>query len=159
VKISHSAWKSYVSSGRILAVLFCLFMPLSSAQADEWHFSGVERIVAVSDIHGAYNALVTTLQEADVIDDNLAWSGGKTHFVITGDLLDRGPDSRRVMDLIIRLEYEAPLAGGRVHQLLGNHEVMNLIGDLRYVSDEEYAAFLDTNGFAAANRRTSTNRP
>jgi len=118
-------------------------LPLSFAQADEWHFSGVERIVAVSDIHGAYDALVTTLQEADVIDKKLAWSGGKTHFVITGDLLDRGPDSRRVMDLIMRLEHEAPLAGGRVHQLLGNHEVMNLIGDLRYVADEEYAAFLD----------------
>lgn len=110
---------------------------------DEWHFSGVDRIVAVSDIHGAYGALVATLQKADVIDKKLAWSGGKTHFVITGDLLDRGPESRRVMDLIIRLEREALLAGGRVHQLLGNHEVMNLIGDLRYVSDEEYAAFLD----------------
>ena len=143
MKISYSAWKSYASASRVLALLLGLSMPLSSAQADEWHFSGVDRIVAVSDIHGAYSALVTTLQEADVIDDDLAWSGGKTHFVITGDLLDRGPDSRRVMDLIIRLEYEAPLAGGRVHQLLGNHEVMNLIGDLRYVSDEEYAAFLD----------------
>jgi len=113
------------------------------AQVDEWHFSGVDRIVAVSDIHGAYDALVATLQEADVIDKKLAWSGGNTHFVITGDLLDRGPESRRVMDLIMRLEREAPIAGGRVHQLLGNHEVMNLIGDLRYVSDEEYAAFLD----------------
>jgi len=143
MKFSNSAWKSPTSFGRELVLLFCLLMPLSSAQADEWHFSGVERIVAVGDIHGAYNALVTTLQEADVIDDNLAWSGGKTHFVLTGDLLDRGPDSRRVMDLIIRLEQEAPLAGGRVHQLLGNHEVMNLIGDIRYVSDEEYAAFLD----------------
>jgi hypothetical protein len=47
------------------------------------------------------------------------------------------------MDLIMRLEHEAPLAGGHVHQLIGNHEVMNLIGDLRYVADEEYAAFLD----------------
>jgi len=124
-----------------LALLICAWGPL--AQADEWHFSDVERIVAVSDIHGAYDALVETLQAADVIDTDLAWSGGTTHFVVTGDLLDRGPDSRRVMDLIIRLEHEAPPAGGRVHQLLGNHEVMNLIGDLRYVVDEEYAAFLD----------------
>lgn len=116
---------------------------MSWAQADEWHFSDVDRIVAVSDIHGAYDALVATLQKANVIDDSLVWNGGKTHLVITGDLLDRGPKSRRVMDLIIRLEHEAPLAGGRVHQLLGNHEVMNLIGDLRYVSDEEFAAFLD----------------
>lgn len=118
-------------------------MPLSFTQADEWHFSNVERIVAVSDIHGAYDAAIETLQKSNVIDGSLAWSGGKTHLVITGDLLDRGPESRRVMDLIMRLEHEAPLAGGRVHQLLGNHEVMNLIGDLRYVSDEEYAAFLD----------------
>ena len=127
----------------LLASLLCLSSPSSLAQIDEWHYSGVDRIVAVSDIHGAYGALVTTLQKAEVIDKKLAWSGGKTHFVITGDLLDRGPESRRVMDLIMRLEREAPLAGGRVHQLLGNHEVMNLIGDLRYVSDEEYAAFLD----------------
>ncbi len=126
-----------------LALLLLCCVPFSSALADEWHFSGVKRIVAVSDIHGAYDALIATLQESDVIDDSLAWSGGKTHLVITGDLLDRGPESRRAMDLIIRLEQEAPIAGGRVHQLLGNHEVMNLIGDLRYVSDEEYAAFLD----------------
>ena len=140
---SHSVWKFSASLTRMLALSLCLFMPLSSAQADKWHFSGVDRIVAVSDIHGAYGALIETLQTANVIDEKLAWSGGKTHFVITGDLLDRGPESRRIMDLIIRLEYESRRAGGRVHQLLGNHEVMNLIGDLRYVADEEYAAFLD----------------
>jgi len=127
----------------LFGLLLCLQAPISLAQVDEWHFSGVDRIVAVSDIHGAYDALIATLQKADVIDKKLAWSGGKTHFVITGDLLDRGPESRRVMDLIMRLEREAPLSGGRVHQLLGNHEVMNLIGDLRYVSGAEYAAFLD----------------
>lgn len=127
----------------LLAVVLCLAAPLAFAEPDEWRYSGVDRIVAVGDVHGAYDALVATLQASNVIDDNLAWSGGKTHFVSTGDLLDRGPDSRRVMDLIMRLEDEAKLAGGRVHQLLGNHEVMNLIGDLRYVSKQEYAAFLD----------------
>ena len=141
IRVSTSTLRALLY--RSLALLVCLCMTWSTAHADEWHYSGVERIVAVSDIHGAYDALVETLQHADVIDDKLAWSGGNTHFVITGDLLDRGPDSRRVMNLIMRLEHEARLAGGRVHQLLGNHEVMNLIGDLRYVSDEEYAAFLD----------------
>ena len=120
-----------------------LFLSAPLVQADEWHFSDVEKIVAVGDVHGAYDALVQTLQAADVVGDDLSWSGGNTHLVMTGDLLDRGPYSRRVMDLIMQLEHEAPLAGGRVHQLLGNHEVMNLIGDLRYVADEEYAAFLD----------------
>ena len=137
------SWAPSASAVRALALLFILFSSLPTAEADEWHFSGVDRIVAISDIHGAYGAMVETLQAADVIDDELAWVGGKTHLVITGDLLDRGADSRRVMDLVIRLEHESRRSGGRVHQLLGNHEVMNLIGDLRYVADEEYAAFLD----------------
>ena len=67
-----------------------IFLSAPLAQADDWHFSDVERIVAVSDIHGAYDALIETLQVAEVIDKDFAWSGGKTHFVITGDLLDRG---------------------------------------------------------------------
>lgn len=128
---------------RFLALLFCMSLSWSPVQADEWHFSDVDRIVAIGDVHGAYDALVATLQEADVIDSDLNWSGGKTHLVSTGDLLDRGPKSRAAMDLFIRLEKQASRAGGRVHLLLGNHEVMNLTGDLRYVSDEEYAAFLD----------------
>ena len=128
----------------ISTVVF-LLAALCQAQvlADEWRWSGVERVVAVSDVHGALGAMTATLKNAGVLDEELAWSGGTTHLVITGDILDRGPDSRKVMDLIMRLEEEAPDAGGRVHLLLGNHEVMNLVGDLRYVSKEEYAAFAD----------------
>jgi len=127
----------------LLALLLCFCLSWSLALADDWRFSNVDRIVAVSDIHGAYDALLATFQEAGVIDDKLDWSGAETHLVITGDLLDRGPGSRQVVDLIMRLERQAAQAGGRVHQLLGNHEVMNLIGDLRYVADAEYAAFTD----------------
>ena len=132
-----------MARSQLLALLICPFLLCAAAAADDWHYSDVKRIVAVGDVHGAYDALISTLQHSDVIDNDLAWSGGSTHLVFTGDLLDRGPKSRLVMDLIIRLEHEAPLAGGRVHLLLGNHEVMNLIGDLRYVSAAEYAAFLD----------------
>ena len=141
---SRSALKKPISlvSG-LVSFLFCLLLPLSLAYADDWHFSGVERIVAIGDVHGAYDGLVATLQGAGIIDEDLAWSGGKAHLVSTGDLLDRGAKSRDVMDLIMRLEGEALRAGGRVHLVLGNHEVMNLTGDLRYVADEEYAAFLD----------------
>jgi len=127
----------------LLALLICPFLLWEVAAAGDWHYSDVERVVAVGDVHGAYDALISTLQHSDVIDDDLAWSGGHTHLVFTGDLLDRGPKSRLVMDLIMRLEHEAPLVGGRVHLVLGNHEVMNLIGDLRYVAEAEYAAFLD----------------
>jgi len=128
----------------VRALLVCLILCAPNVQADEWHFADVDRVVAVGDVHGAYDALVSTLQNAGVIDDDLAWSGGNTHLVSTGDLLDRGAESRRVMNLLMRLEREALQAGGRVHLLLGNHEVMNLIGDLRYVAVEEYAAFQDS---------------
>src|SRR5207248_1001207 len=59
--------------------------------------------------------------------------------------LDRGPKPREVMDLLMSLEKEAPKAGGRVMSLLGNHEVMNLMGDLRYVTAENYASFASSN--------------
>lgn len=101
-----------------------------------------ERIVAIGDVHGAYDALVQILRAAGLVDDRQRWSGGKTIFVQTGDVVDRGPDSRTALDLLRRLEAEAPAAGGAVHLLLGNHEVMRTLGDLRFVTPGEYGAFL-----------------
>lgn len=121
--------------------LVALLVSAEPVRAADWSFDGVERVVAISDIHGAYEAMVRTLRSARVIDNDLAWSGGDTHLVVVGDLLDRGPNSRQAMDLLMRLENEAMAADGRVHVLLGNHEAMNLTGDLRYVSVGEYAAF------------------
>ena len=100
-----------------------------------------ERVVAVADVHGAYDRFVAILRAAGLIDGRERWSGGRAVFVQTGDVLDRGPDSRRALDLLRRMEGEASRAGGRVYALLGNHEVMRMIGDLRYVSSGEYAAF------------------
>jgi hypothetical protein len=127
---------------RLLALCAACSLPVA-AGASDWQYSGVERIVAVSDIHGAYEPLVATLRNAGVINADLGWSGAATHLVIVGDILDRGPDSRDAMDLLMRLEGEAEAAGGMVHVLIGNHEAMNLIGDLRYVAREEFAAFAD----------------
>ena len=127
---------------RLIALFLACTLPLAVG-ASQWQYSGVERIVAVSDIHGAYDAMVATLQNAGVLDDGLGWSGGATHLVIVGDILDRGPGSRAAMDLLMRLEGEADAAGGMVHVLIGNHEAMNLVGDLRYVAKAEFEAFAD----------------
>jgi hypothetical protein len=110
-----------------------------AAAEDTWN--EVERVVAVGDVHGDYDQLVTVLRDARLVDEKLAWSGGRAHLVQTGDRIDRGPDSRKVMDLLMRLEKEARKASGAVHSLLGNHEAMNVLGDFRYVSPEEFAAF------------------
>lgn len=104
-------------------------------------YSGIERVVAFADVHGAYEELTTLLQSVGVVDAQLHWSAGKTHVVSLGDLLDRGADSRKVMDLLMRLQGEAQTAGGQLHVVLGNHEAMNVLGDLRYVVPGEYAAY------------------
>jgi hypothetical protein len=113
----------------------------SKEQPGTWE--GVGRIVAVGDVHGDYDQLVAVLKTAGLIDDQLNWTGGKAHLVQTGDILDRGPDSRKAMDLLMRLEKQAEEAGGYVHALIGNHEAMNVYGDLRYTSAGEFAAFRD----------------
>lgn len=99
------------------------------------------RIVAVGDVHGAFDRYTTILRAAGLIDGRRRWTGGTATFVQLGDVLDRGADSRRVLDLIKQLEGEAEKAGGRVVLLLGNHEVMRMGGDLRDVSRGEYDAF------------------
>ena len=100
-----------------------------------------DRVVAVGDIHGAYEPFVRILQAAGLIDHRQRWSGGGAVLVQTGDVVDRGSDSRRALDLLRRLEGEAERAGGRVIALVGNHEVMGMLGDLRYVSAADYEAF------------------
>ncbi len=132
---------------RHVLVLLCL-LAIGHVQAaahelaaNRW--TGIPRIVAFGDVHGAYAELVTALQAARVLDAELNWAGGDTHLVSLGDLVDRGNDSRAVLDLLMKLQAQALAAGGRVHVVMGNHELMNLTGDLRYVAPGEYAAFVD----------------
>jgi predicted MPP superfamily phosphohydrolase len=100
-----------------------------------------ERIVAVGDVHGAFDKFVAILREAGVIDNRRRWAGGRTIFVQTGDIVDRGPDSREALDLLRRLETEAERAGGRVYALVGNHEVMRMLNQRAYVSATEFEKF------------------
>jgi hypothetical protein len=128
----------------LLTCFFCLFIAAAlppAAPGAEWAWSGVERIVAVGDLHGDYDQFVKVLQDAGVINNRLNWIGGKTHLVQLGDVPDRGPYPRKIMDLLMRLEKQARGAGGYVHALVGNHETMNVYGDLRYATAEEYAEF------------------
>lgn len=136
----------------ITSVLLLLAILPGTAPAAEWQFDGVSRIVAISDVHGAYDAMVDAFKAAEIVDNDLAWIGGDSHLVIVGDILDRGPDSRPAMDLLMRLEDEAEADGGMVHVLIGNHEAMNLVGDLRYVSAGEYAAFAGEENAAERER-------
>lgn len=99
------------------------------------------RIVAIGDIHGAYEAFTGMLRATGLIDEQNRWIGGKAVLVQTGDLVDRGAGVKQVLDLVMALEAQASRAGGRVEVLLGNHEVMNLAGNTRDATDEIFAAF------------------
>jgi hypothetical protein len=137
--------------GRVMqiarALLACVALTAAMAPAasgaSQVEWKGVERVVAFADVHGAYTELTALLQSQGIVDGDLHWSAGKTHLVSLGDLLDRGDDSRKVMDLLMRLQTEAVAAGGQVHVVVGNHEAMNVLGDLRYVVRGEYAAYID----------------
>ena len=113
--------------------------PATSQPQCVW--TGVERIVAVGDIHGDVDQFVKVLHAAGIVNAKNDWIAGKTHLVQTGDVLDRGPDSRKAMDLLMKLEEQAPKTGGMVHPLIGNHEVMVPLGDLRYMTEEELASY------------------
>lgn len=114
----------------------------SALQPTVVQWSGVDRVVAFADVHGAYNELSALLHETGIVDAQDHWAAGHAHVVSMGDLLDRGADSRKVMDLMMRLQAEAQQAGGQLHVVLGNHEAMNILGDLRYVGAAEFASYL-----------------
>ena len=114
----------------ILAFAFLASPAAVTAEEIPWEWPGIERIVVVGDLHGEYENFIKIIKNPEVglVDDNLHWIGGKTHFVQTGDIMDRGDRARDIFDLLIRLEKEAEAAGGMVHVLLGNHEEINLTG-------------------------------
>lgn len=124
-----------------LCAALLLALGLAPAARAEDVFEAPARVVAIGDVHGDYEQVVRVLTSAGLVDGKLKWAGGRTHLVQTGDRVDRGPDSRKVNDLFMRLEKEAKKAGGMVHPLTGNHEAMNMLGDLRYVSPKDFAAF------------------
>jgi tetratricopeptide (TPR) repeat protein len=137
--------------GRFLAttlLLLGLWSPAFAEEAQEapveppWDWNGVPRVVAIGDVHGAYDNLVAVLKNARLIDKKLRWIGGKAHLIQNGDIVDRGPHSRKAMDLLMELEKPAEKAGGRVHVLIGNHEAMNIVGILDLVSDEEIKSYV-----------------
>lgn len=136
------------------ALASLLFHPAGPAQAQApaadprsvpvvWRHPGAARVVALGDIHGDLSAARAALRLAGLIDEKDGWIGGAAVLVQTGDILDRGDDERAILGLFERLTAEAAKAGGKVVQLNGNHELMNAMGDLRYVTAGGFKDFAD----------------
>ncbi len=99
-------------------------------------YTNVHRIAALSDIHGQYELFIRLLEANQIIDNKGNWSYGKGHLVIIGDAFDRGDKVTETLWYIIKLTEQADNAGGQVHYLLGNHDIMVLNADLRYISEK-----------------------
>jgi hypothetical protein len=148
-------------AGGLLALAPLHTAPPAAAAAQQ-----SRRLIAIGDVHGSAEGLAAALARAGVIDAQQRWIGGTATFVQTGDVMDRGPGVRAALDLLMALEPQAAAAGGRVHVLLGNHEVMNLIGDTRDATPEIFRSFADgesearrERAFQAASRISSPERP
>ena len=118
----------------------------SELPANADRFPAPARLVAIGDLHGDLAATRKALRLAGAIDEADHWIGGELVVVQTGDQLDRGDDEQAILELLARLQHEAAEAGGTVHLLNGNHEFMNALGDLRYVTPGGFADFADAPG-------------
>jgi hypothetical protein len=117
-----------------------------------------QRIIAVGDLHGDYQAWSIIAGAAGLIDQKGHWAGGRTILVQMGDVTDREPDSLKIIRSLQQLQKEAPRKRGRVVVILGNHEAMNLTGDYRYTTPGEFAAFVDDQSAARRDRLYDLNK-
>ncbi len=98
-------------------------------------------IIVIGEVQGAANTVAAFLEHLDLIDSEQHWSGGDTILIQTGDLIDDGEHVRAALDLFMGLQEEAAAAGGRVIVLMGNHEALNILGELRGVNPMAYQSF------------------
>lgn len=101
------------------------------------------KVFAIGDLHGDLQATKRVFRVAGVVDPNDAWVGGNSVVVQTGDVLDRGNEERPLLEWLERVAQAAEAAGGALHRINGNHEIMNVAGDLRYVTPGGFTAFAE----------------
>lgn len=103
-----------------------------------------DRIIVVGDLHGDYKKTIQLFRSLKLIDNQDNWIAfPKNTFVVQlGDQVDGGGrgegDTTGELKLIYFMEElnkKAQVVGGAVLSLVGNHEIMNLIGDFRYASE------------------------
>lgn len=132
---------------QLFVLVVCFAVPVWSTGAEvspPTRFPDAPRIVAIGDLHGDLQAARRALKLAGAIDDEDHWIGGKLVLVQTGDQMDRGDEEQAILDLFVRLAEEAARAGGAVHVLNGNHELLNAALDLRYATPGGFEDFQDT---------------
>lgn len=134
--VLHTSYLSELPSG----------IPANLSPDECYDFQDVSKFLAISDIHGQCGLFKQFLQAHGVIDHADNWSYGTGHLVVLGDIMDRGDGVTEALWLVYKLTQQAVKDGGRVHYLAGNHELMVMDGDLRYINKkyEEAASLIGT---------------
>ncbi len=115
-----------------------IFQLKDSLKIEPDKYDEPEKMLVVSDIEGNFEGFKIMLVGAGVMNEKFHWTFGDGHLVMVGDFFDRGLNVTEVLWLIYKLEIEAEDAGGKVHFILGNHEIMNLSDDLRYLRNKYF---------------------
>jgi hypothetical protein len=161
-KVSRSRARSALALGALVATSACDRTPeakptpaaatppavrtapaVGATQTASYRLPSSQRLVAIGDIHGDLKALRAALSLAGAIDGDDRWVGKDLTVVQTGDQIDRGDQDREVLDVLEKLENDAKAAGGALHVLNGNHELMNVGFDFRYVTRRSFESFGD----------------
>jgi hypothetical protein len=111
---------------------------LNTDNPQPFEYNGVSKIFAIGDLHGNYFHFTQLLKANGVVDDNLNWDWGNGHLVLLGDVFDRGESVTECLWLIYKLESQAEEQGGKVHYILGNHELMILHENNKYYVNKKY---------------------
>ena len=106
-------------------------------------FPSVKRIVAIGDIHGDFQILLKVLKKLGIINNENNWIAGNTYLVQLGDIVDgrsrigewKGDNEKQIIEFLLFLDQKARAYHGRVITLIGNHEIMNMIGNYSYASE------------------------
>lgn len=133
----------------ILAAILAASPALASAPPPQ---PQQQRIVAIGDLHGDFSVWRDLALASGVEDSKGRWTGGRTVLVQVGDVVDREPDSLKIIEELRRLQKEAAKQGGKVIALVGNHEAMNMTGDLRYTVPGDFAEYATSNSAALRER-------
>jgi hypothetical protein len=139
LKVDFLSQKNFIKYRKKFGFMFDysdLKNPFSSQPVHDHSYKNIDSIAVLADIHGDYTAYIRSLRSAGIIDRSLAWSFGTGHLVILGDVFDRGDMVTEVLWHLFGLEKQAVMAGGKVHFLLGNHEMMILEKDNSYLSSK-----------------------
>lgn len=126
-----------------------LLVPVANQESDQFHvivgedpsyqkpeYTLPDKLLALSDIEGNFNGLYSILRSHQVMNEQYEWTFGNGHLLLVGDMMDKGQHVMGVLWLIYHLEQQAMRYGGKVHFLLGNHELMNVQGNINYVPDK-----------------------